>query len=307
MPTRSIEERLRAGDVLLLDGATGSELHLRGVNVSQGSTPEKLGAWSATANIDAPDLVRQVHEDYLRVGAEIITSNNFWTNRPKLAVVGKSEEWERYARAAGELAIQARNNVNPEAYVAGGIAPPGSGDLRAEFLDLTRLLTEVGVDLMLPEYVGTIEDCVTAVDACASTGLPVVLGVRHITADGLMQYGERLEDLGQALADRPVTAILLMCSQPESITAGLRRLRTAWSGPIGGYANIGYRRNPKFGSADAEQWHTIDQETYNPERYAGFVREWLDLGAQIVGGCCATGPQHIAALRPLVSAAAAAR
>src|SRR5262249_35641683 len=149
----------------LMDGATGSELHKRGVNVSQGSTPDKLGAWSATANVDAPDLVRQVHEDYLRVGAEVIISNNFWTNRPKLAVVNRSDDWERYARAAGKLAVQARNGVNGEAYVAGGVAPPGSGDLKAEFTDLTRVLTEEGVDFMLPEYVGTIEDCLTAVDA----------------------------------------------------------------------------------------------------------------------------------------------
>src|SRR5262245_10951863 len=76
MPTRSIVDRLRAGDVLLMDGATGSELHRRGVNVSQGAEPGKLGAWSATANVDAPDLVVQVHEDYLRCGADIIISNN---------------------------------------------------------------------------------------------------------------------------------------------------------------------------------------------------------------------------------------
>ena len=306
MPSRLIQERLDAGEALLLDGATGSELHRRGVNVSKGATPEALGAWSAAANLDAPDVVRQVHEDYLRLGVDVITSNSFWTSRPRLAIIGLADQWETYTRAAGELALQARDAVNPEAYVAGGIAPPGTGDLRAEFVDQARVLAAVGVDLMLAEYVGTIADCVTAVEACATAGLPVCLGVRHITPEGLMQYGERLEDLGEALRDRPVAAILLMCSQPETISAGLPRLRQTFAGPIGGYANIGYRKNPNFGAVAGEQWHTIDQATYPPARYAEFARAWKELGAQVIGGCCATGPEHIRANEPVVKGAAGA-
>jgi S-methylmethionine-dependent homocysteine/selenocysteine methylase len=300
MPSRSIRERLRAGEALLLDGATGSELGRRGVNVSKGSTNEKLGPWSATANIDAPNLVRQVHEDYLRLGVDIITSNSFWTSRPRLGIVGLADQWEEYTRAAGEIAVQARDAVNPEAYVAGGIAPPGAGDLRSEFVDQARVLKDVGVDLMLAEYVGTIADCVTSVDACATSGLPVFLGIRHITEQGTMQYGESLADLAKALEGHPVDAILMMCSKPEAISIGLPILRQVFPGPIGGYANIGYTRNPAFAGRRGEQWHTIDQETYAPDRYAEFARTWLAQSAQIVGGCCATGPAHIAAVAPLV-------
>ena len=111
-----------------------------------------------------------------------------------------------------------------------------------------------------------------------------------------MQYGESLADLARALDGHPIDAILLMCSKPEAISAGLPILRQAFAGPIGGYANIGYTRNPEFGSQRGVQWHTIDQETYPPDRYAGFARAWLDFGAQIVGGCCATGPAHIEAV-----------
>src|SRR5437868_5954329 len=115
MPPRDIRDRLREGDVLLLDGATGSELGRRGVSVSKGSTKDKLGPWSATANVDAPNLVRQVHQDYLRLGVDIITSNSFWTNRPRLAMIGLADQWEEYTRTAGELALQARDAVNPDA------------------------------------------------------------------------------------------------------------------------------------------------------------------------------------------------
>src|SRR5262245_22202829 len=219
----SVSDRLARGERLLLDGATGSEVAKRGVYVSKGSTPDKLGPWSATANLDAPEVVRQVHEDYLRLGADVITSNNFWTSRPKLAEVGLAERWEEIARIAGQIALQARDAVNPEAYVAGGIAPPiwtegaqraaerhggpawranrevrPQADLERELAEQARLLADLGADLILAEYVGPVADCVTAVEACAASGRPVFLGVRHVTTEGTMQYGESFDDLARA-------------------------------------------------------------------------------------------------------------
>ena len=74
MPSRGILDRLSAGETLLMDGATGSELQRRGVDVSKGATKGNLGVWSATANLDAPDMVRAVHEGYFSVGADMIDS-----------------------------------------------------------------------------------------------------------------------------------------------------------------------------------------------------------------------------------------
>ena len=84
MPSGKITDRLRRGDALLMDGGTGSELQRRGVNVLEG-VDYRLKAWSATANLKAPEVVQQVHQDYLRVGADIILSNNFWTIPTRLA------------------------------------------------------------------------------------------------------------------------------------------------------------------------------------------------------------------------------
>ncbi len=94
MPSRSIVERLADGDFLILDGATGSELQRRGVDVNKGAVGGKLGVWSAAANFDAPQVVRAIHEDYLNAGAEIITSNNFYTSRTMMKVIGKQDLWE---------------------------------------------------------------------------------------------------------------------------------------------------------------------------------------------------------------------
>ena len=305
---RDITKRLQAGERFLLDGATGSELQRRKVDLSAGISEDgNLGIWSATALRDAPDQVRAVHEDYLRVGTQIITTNSFWTNPGRLALAGLADQWEAYTRLAGELAVAARDELNPAAFVAGGMAPPGdehvfearSGELVREFGEQARVLAETGVDLMLPEYVGSVADCVASLDACAPTGLPVFLGLRHITEQGDMQTGETFEQLVEAIGDRRVDAILVMCSMPEPTTVGLAKLRAAFDGPVGAYAHIGYDPLPQEQRRPGQVWHELEAPDYPPERFAGFGREWLDIGAQIIGGCCATTPDHIAALRRL--------
>src|SRR4029450_12023753 len=107
---------------------TGSELQRRGVEVLLGSRGDKLGPWSATANLDAPDVVQQVHQDYLRVGADIIISNNFRTTRTRLAPVGLGERWKEYAEAGGRRGRRARGGSKSRRYgPGGGGGPAGSG------------------------------------------------------------------------------------------------------------------------------------------------------------------------------------
>lgn len=307
-----IMERLKAGEILLMDGATGDELERRGVDVRRGAALDtgtesiddylnesdpaqmrrvhedylsRMGPWSASANVDAPDVLQEIHEDYLRLGADIIISNNFWTNRPKLAQIGLGDEWERYTRAAGEIAVKSRNRVNPDAYVAGGIAPPVVGDLATEFREQSRLLAGIGVDFMLAEYVAAIDEAVAAVEACATSGLPVFLGLRLISSAGTMQYGESFDNLVRALNGLPVQAILLMCSNPAHVSVALPKLREAFDGPVGAYTH------PPHG----------DGSDTDVQRFARYGEEWIEMGAQIVGGCCGTEPKHIAALAEVVN------
>ncbi len=306
MPRPDIRDLLAAGTPLVLDGAMGSELQRRGVWVSHGASEGKLGAWSATAMRDAPEVVRAVHEDYFRVGADIATTNSFWTNSVKLGLVGLGDRAAEYTRRAGEIAVEARDRLRPEAYVAGGMAPPHGGrapvdpiDLPREFALQSRALKESGVDVLLLEYIGYIADIVAAVDAVAPAGLPVMIGLRHVAEDGRMQAGETYGELVAALGSRDVAAILLMCSSPTAISAGLPKLRQAFSGPIGAYPNIGYHPAGKPLGPN-QQWHGLDTTSYAPADLAADGAAWLGIGAQIVGGCCATTPAHIAALRAVV-------
>ena len=325
MTRRSIIERLDGGEVLLMDGGTGSELQRRGADVLK-DTEDRLKAWSATANIDYADVVRQVHSDYFRVGADIIISNNFWTTPTRLERIGERDNWRKYATAAIRNAVQARDAMDTGGYVAGGIAAPslqgglppvhnpisdteqlGVETYQKEWSDHAKLLADEGADVILPEYVGFIEDCVVAVDGCAEAGLPVMLGVRHVMDDGTMNYGEDLADLATALEGHPVDAVLIMCSNPENISKGLPILREAYEGPVGAYPNLGY--NPTGPIVNAPMLTNqkpsagvdiLQNAEYYPTRVAEFASEWKDMGAQIIGGCCASGPEHIQAMRPVV-------
>ncbi|UCF81030.1 MAG: homocysteine S-methyltransferase family protein [Acidobacteriota bacterium] len=321
MPKRNIIDRLKAGESLLMDGATGSELQRRGFDVSQGAVQGKgvdpetgwsgsIGVWSAPANLDAPDLVRKIHEDYLNLGADIIISNNFWTGRSMMGIIGREDQWEECTRRGGEIAVEARNAVNPEAYVAGGFAPSfmaeTGNELRKEIEGMARVLAGAGVDFLLPEYFGgdterdAMEDCRVAVDACAKTNLPVFLGICYARENGKMHYGQSFDDFAKELKGHKVDGILLMCTSPQAISACLPNLRKAFDLPIGAYAEVGYTENLKFSGSQGEQFFDIGTYGVTPDKYAEYAREWKKMGAQIIGGCCATTPEHIKAIAPVV-------
>jgi homocysteine S-methyltransferase len=338
MPSRNIVDRLRAGEILLLDGATGSEIQRRGFDVSRGATKEPgrewletfgkgwngeggqidsnddwagtIGPWGAPANLDAPDIVRKLHEDYLKIGADVIISNNFYSSRSMMAMAGEEGRWEECTRRGGELAVEVRNAVKPEAYVAGGFSPSHqlatTAELGKELRDMARVLAGAGVDFLILEYFGgdterdPIEDCQAALDACAKTDLPVFLGLCWVQKNGKLHRGQSFSDLVKALKGQKLDGMFLMCSSPPAISACLPNLRKAFDGPVGAYAQAGYNENPKFGTSPGEPFFLIDADSYPPERYAEYAREWKKMGAQLIGGCCGTGPEHIAAVRDVL-------
>ena len=166
------------------------------------------------------------------------------------------DRWQEYATAAAVNAVTARDQMNSEAYVAGGMAGLGLEMLGVgkgtdvqimgrdayydEFAEHAKIMADAGVEVILPEYMGYVEDCVVAVDASAEAGLPVWLGVRHVSPDRQMQYIESFEDLARALEGHPVDMVLLMCSSSASLDACLPMLMDVYDGPVGVYPNIGY-------------------------------------------------------------------
>ena len=190
MPRRNILDRLHAGDVLVHDGATGTELEVRGVDCDP-------GAWSATANLDAPDVLRSIHEDYLRAGADIVTANNFSSGRSSLDKIDEGARWRDYSQAGLDIALEARDAISPDAYVAGGIYPDSV--LGQEFTERARLLADGGADFILAEYLPSVTDCVGAAEAWAEIDLPFFLGVGNLGPDGTLADGTAVETLVSAI------------------------------------------------------------------------------------------------------------
>ena len=280
-----ILDRLHAGDVLVHDGATGTELEARGFACDS-------GIWSAAANLEAPELRRAIHEDYLKAGADIITANNYCTSPSFLDRIGEGSRWREYSRAGLEIALAARDAINPDAYVAGGISPEGV--FGHEFTERARLLADGGADLILVEYVPSVSDCVGVAQACAEVDLPLFLGVGNLRADGNLADGTAVETLVSALRKYRVDGLLAMCTFPPAISEWLPRVRSSFSGFVGAYAHGGWTGKPPPSATAPDFGDQIPH--YPPATLAEYAHSWKEMGAQMIGGCCGTGPWHIMAL-----------
>lgn len=279
--------RLNAPPVLLLDGATGSELHRRGI-----ATPVPL--WSTAALLTAPDAVLQLHREYVAAGAEVVTAATFRTKRRTLASAGRRESARDLTRLAVELARRAAPR-----FVAGSIAPledcyeprlvPSDPECEAEHAELARDLAEAGVDLLLVETMNTIREARSAALAAKATGLPVVVSFVCGSDDRLLS-GETVTAAATSLLQVGVDALAINCTPTPTLTRPLAELLTTVAGrlPCGAYGNIGH--------TDAIHGFTCTEEL-DADGYATRALGWVEQGARFVGGCCGTTPAHIARLR----------
>ncbi len=286
----SLRDRLKSGPPLLLDGATGTELARRGI-------PVDVPGWSAPAIDSAPAVVRAIHADYLAAGAEIITANTFRTHARSVGGAGGERVAAELTRRAVALA---RDAGAGGAWVAGSQAPledcyspqlvPPDAELEREHRAMAEQLAAAGVDVILVETQNAIREAVAATRAAARTGLPVFVSFVCDRAGRLLS-GESIPAAVRGVLPWQPDALLVNCLPAETVAPALRELRAAApSIAIGAYANVGY--------ADARgRWVATAGD---PAAYAEHAREWLLLGAAIVGGCCGTTPEYIARLRELL-------
>lgn len=292
-------KRLTQGRPLLLDGATGTELERRAVNIN-------LPLWSARALLNAPEVLHQIHADYVRAGAEVITANTFRTHRRSLATAGlghRAKELTLYAvEIAREVAALAGHR-DLERFVAGSMGPledcyspqlvPPQVECEREHAEIAQALLEAGADLILVETMNTIREARAATQAARATGLPVITSF-VCRGDGKLFSGETVTEAVETIAPLGVVGLLINCTPSTIIDHPFKELRQAVQSlstpvPITGlYANIGR-------TTEIREWPVTEEVT--PLEYAQLAAEWLKQGATLVGGCCGTTPAHIAAVR----------
>ena len=293
----TLQERIDRGDVIILDGAMGTEVQRRGAPMHQVS-------WSAAALSTHPDVVREVHEDYIRAGADIITTDTFSTARHILELAGTGDKVREINSRAVVLAAEARENVAGDrpVFIAGSIcstAPvddrlsmPADDRVEAGYREQAELLAEAGADLILLEMMADIKYASFAVRAAVATGLPTWVGFSCeispdrstvMLLDGKESFSRALElvmPLGGSL-------VAVMHSLTQDTGPALGVAMDSWQGTLGAY--------PHSGGWEPPNWRYDGIIT--PSDYLAEARKWVQTGVQVVGGCCGIGPDHIRLLR----------
>jgi S-methylmethionine-dependent homocysteine/selenocysteine methylase len=291
---QALLQRLNNGNQILIDGATGTEIERRGV-------PMVNNAWNGGGAMTHPEIVRQVHEDYIRCGAQIVISNTFSTSRHVLKDADLEEHFELLNRRGIELAIEARTNMKtPNVLVAGGITHwsftrqiPPSQQLRANIEEQVAIMAKAGADLIMLEMMADVERMLIVLEAAQKSGLPVWVGFScHLDDDGEPRLldGPTLLEGVQAVQDKDVAVVTIMHTEVEYVEACLKVLEANWRGPIGVYAHSGRFVAPNW----------IFNDVISPEDYVSAADSWLQQGVQVVGGCCGIGFEHIQMLKDVI-------
>jgi S-methylmethionine-dependent homocysteine/selenocysteine methylase len=287
------KDRLSRGPLVLLDGATGTELTRRGVDTG-------LPLWSANALVDpgGAEVLLQIHSDYVAAGAEIITANTFRTHARALAHAGQAGNALQLTRRAVSIARAAVNAAQAPhgCWVAGSISTledcyrpdlvPPEAECRTEHAERVHHLLACGIDLFLIETMNTIREAAVAARLAVITGVPVVVSF-VCDSSGRLLSGESLADAARELLPLGVVSLGANCVPADVLTRSLEQLRSACGNayPLIAYGNVGY-------ADDRTGW--VNTDAVDAAAYAAYAASWP---VRIVGGCCGTTPAHIAELR----------
>ncbi|WP_416915643.1 MAG: homocysteine S-methyltransferase family protein [Roseicyclus sp.] len=289
--------------ITLLDGGIGQEMVARA-----GDKPTPL--WSTRAMMDHPGLLQGVHADYFAAGADIATTNSYAIHRDRLAPDGL-EHLFAPLHAAALAEAQAARAAHGRGRIAGSIGPLGATyrpDMHPDLATAVPLYAEMvgilsdGVDLILFESVASLLHADAALTAAQGQGRPVWLSVTLDDEDGTkLRSGEDVSGLLPLLSGR-ASAVLANCSAPEAMPAALAIFARS-DLPFGAYAN-GFTQITKAFLASRPTSDTLTaRRDMGPAAYADHAMRWIDQGATIIGGCCETGPAHIAEIDTRLRAA----
>src|SRR5215813_1953943 len=292
----AFSERLAEG-ALLCDGAMGTVLYARGV---------PLDACFDVLNVNNARMVQGVHADYVAAGADAIETNTFGANRFKLAVHGLEAQVRDINRRGARLARDVRESAGRDVWVLGSMGPLGkyleplgtvaAVEARDVFREQAEALLEGGIDAFVVETFSDLAEIALAVEAIRSiTDLPVIAQMAF-TDEGVTFMGRPPAEVARTLRALGVQALGANCSVGSSTLYDvLERMA-----PEAGGVPLAIQPNAGLPSRIGERLIYLSSPGYMAD-YAGRM---IDAGARIVGGCCGTTPQHIAAMRRVLDARA---
>ena len=288
--TITLSDLLKDGKVHVLDGAMGTMLYSKGF---------LLNVCYDELNLKQPKLVQEVHEAYVRAGAEVLETNTFGANPVKLRSFGLADETEQINQAAVRLA---RAAAAGRASVVGAIGPLGvriepfgalaRDEACAHFSRQVKGLLAGGVDGFILETFSDVEELHAALRAVQGLSDLPIIAQMTIGDDGLTHYGTGPETFAQQLTEWGADVIGVNCSVgPAGVLEAVEKMVKVTDRPISGVPNAGLPRD------------VGDRKIYlaSPEYMASYARRMIEAGARLVGGCCGTTPEHIKKIRDYVA------
>ncbi len=289
MVSRAYEFREQCSQrVMVADGAMGTMLYSKGVFINR--CFDEL-------NLSGPAIVREIHQDYVKAGAEILETNTFGANRLRLGAFGLAEKLKEINQAGVRLA---RESAKEGVYVAGAIGPLGVrieplgptsfAEARGYFREQAEALVEAGVDLLILETFSDIHEIREAIFAAREVGGRDMVVISHVTIDddGNMPDGTSIETFTRRLDEWPTDVIGVNCSVGPKVTLEtIERMVPYSSKPTSAMPNAGL-------PAKVEGRNIY---LCSPEYMAQYTRRFLMAGVKVIGGCCGTTPEHIKLIR----------
>ncbi|MFH1906581.1 MAG: bifunctional homocysteine S-methyltransferase/methylenetetrahydrofolate reductase, partial [Chloroflexota bacterium] len=274
---------------LLADGAMGTMLHARGISFEK--CFDEL-------NLTNPAAVADIHREYIEAGANIIQTNTFGANRYKLAKHGLADKVAEINRAGVELCRRAISASFKDVLIAGDVGPLGvriapygrvqPEEARAAFAEQLFALAEAGVDLIIIETMSDLYEIQEAIQAAKQFDIPVVASMTF-TRDDRTLLGDAPEKVAKTLTEAGADVIGVNCSGgPAQLLRLFKQMRQAEPG-----ARFWIKPNAGW----PEQVGGRIMYPANPGYFGDYALAFCEAGADIVGGCCGTTPQHIAAMR----------
>ena len=274
--------------VMVADGAMGTMLYDKGIFINR--CYDEL-------NLTAPDMIRQIHADYVKAGAEILETNTFGANRMRLAAFGLGEKLRAINQAGVKLAREAARET---AFVAGAVGPLGANieplgptsfaEARSIFREQVETLVEADVDLLVLETFYNLDELREAIFAAREVAGPDMVIVGQVTIDdyGNLRGGADTETFTRRLDEWPVDVIGANCSAgPKVMLETIEKMMLYSKKPMSAMPNAGHPQRVE------------GRAIYlcSPEYMSQYARRFLWAGVKIIGGCCGTTPEHIKLVR----------
>ena len=296
-----LRARLDRGEIIILDGATGTELQRRGA-------PMDPAAWCGAATLEHHELLTEIHLSYINAGSDVITANTFASSRLMLTAAGLGDRVVEINTRAVEAALAARAaSGRPDVAVAGSLShmvPVQAGtdvvdpsktqsDAQIEdaLFELAETLKAAGVDHIMLEMMYHPGRIKLALKAALSTGLPVWFGASARRGkDGAVLSFTHLDDLPLSIVadmiprDR-IDVAGVMHTGSDIMERSLEIIAGGFDGPLMAYPDSGYFTMP--------DWRF--EEIVSPPDLKAFYKRWLGKGVRLIGGCCGLTVSHIEA------------